>query len=507
MLATIFRPSPAASITSPSIFSVAVARTPLAPRTASRSSSRVGGRSCNTVTSKPSRRRRPASGISRVTRTFSGTAASLAFLLEELPEDGLEDAAVTQVLDLDRRIHARPDPELLRLAFVARCPDGQLGAGRDAGEACDVVRLVAGEAQRLRAIAFRVLQGQDAHPDQVRAVDALEALGDDRPYAEQERALRGPVARGARAVLLAGEHQQGHALLLVLEARLVDRGLLPVGEVDGVAALLLHELVTQADVAEGAAHHHLVVAAPRAVGVEVARVHALAYKVLPGRHLRGDRARRRDVVGGDRVPDLDEHAGPLYVPQGLRFGREVLEEGRLLDVGGVGVPLVEVAGGHVHLVPLLVAGVDVGVLALVDLRVQGALYLLGYLGLRGPDVLEVDGVASLVLSERVVDQVQVHGPCQGVGDDERRRGEVIGPHVGVDAPLEVAVAREDGGDHEVVLVDRLAYGLGQRSRVADARRAAVADNVEPELLQVVQQARGLQVLGDDLGARREARLD
>src|SRR5918997_4650627 len=507
MLAMIRSPSPAASMTSPSIFSVAVARTPLVPPTVSRSSSRVGGRSCRTVTSKPSSTRRPASGISRVTRTFSGTAASLAVLLEEFPEDGLEDTAVAQVLDLDRRVHPRLDPELLRLAFVARRPDGQLGAGRDASDARDVVRLVAGEAQGLCALAFRVLEGEDAHPDQVRAVGALEALGDDRPNAEQEGALRGPVARGAGPVLLARDHQQRHALLCVLEGGLVDRRLLPVGEVDRVAAFLLHELVPEANVAEGAPHHHLVVAAPGAVGVEVARVHALAYEVLPGRHLRGDRARRRDVVGGDRVPDLDEHAGPLYVPQGLRFGREALEEGRLLDVGGVGVPLVEVAGGHVHLVPLLVAGVDVGVLALVDLRVQGALYLLGYLGLRGPDVLEVDGVASLVLSERVVDQVQVHGPCQGVGDDERRRGEVIGPHVGVDAPLEVAVAREDGGDHEVVLVYRLAYGLGQRPGVADARGAAVANDVEPELLQVVQQARGLQVLGDDLGARREARLD
>src|ERR671916_1023852 len=137
MLATIFRPSPAASITSPSIFSVAVARTPFAPRTASRSSSREGGRSCRTVTSKSSRRRRPASGISRVTRTFSGTFASpsLAVLLEELPEDGLEDAAVTQVLDLDGRVHARLDLELLLLAVVARRLHGQLGAGRDAGEA------------------------------------------------------------------------------------------------------------------------------------------------------------------------------------------------------------------------------------------------------------------------------------------------------------------------------------------------------------------------------------
>src|SRR5215203_7285614 len=103
MLATILRPSPAAPMTSPSIFSVAVERTPLAPRTDSRSSSRVGGRSARTLTSKSSRRRRPASGISRVTRTLSGTTRLPSLvLLEELTQDGLQDAAVSQVLDLDR---------------------------------------------------------------------------------------------------------------------------------------------------------------------------------------------------------------------------------------------------------------------------------------------------------------------------------------------------------------------------------------------------------------------
>src|SRR5918995_503735 len=187
MLAMIRSPPPAASMTSPSIFSVAVARTPLAPPTASRSSSRVGGRSCRTVTSKPSRRRRPASGISRVTRTLSGTAASLAILPEELPEDGLQDAAVAQVLDLDRRVHAGPDLELFGLAVVARSPDGQLGAGRDLCETRDVEGLSAGQTQGVGALAFRILEGEDAHTDQVRAVNALEALGDDGLDAEQKR--------------------------------------------------------------------------------------------------------------------------------------------------------------------------------------------------------------------------------------------------------------------------------------------------------------------------------
>ncbi len=339
-------------------------------------------------------------------------------------------------------------------------------------------------------------------------MDALEALGDDGLYAEQEGALRRPVARGARAVLLAGEDEERHALLLVLQAGLVDRGLLAVREVDCVAALLAPgELVAQADVAEGAAHHDLVVAATAPVGVEVAGVYALLDQVLPGRHLRGDRAGRRDVVRRHRVPDLHQDARPFDVLEVLRVGTHVLEEGGLLDVGRVGVPLVEVALGDLHVVPLLVAGVDVGVLLSVDLRVQGVVDLPGHLLLRRPHVLEVDGVALAILAQRVLREVYVHRAGQGVGDDERRGGEVVGPHVRVDAALEVTVAREDGGDHEVVLVDRLGDLLGERAGVPDARRAPVADHVEVELLQRVEEPGGLEVLRDDLGPGREARLD
>ena len=114
------------------------------------------------------------------------------------------------------------------------------------------------------------LQGQHAHADQVGAVDALEALGDDGPDAEQGGALGGPVTAAPRPVLLAGQHDQGHALVGVAHGRLVDGRLGAVGEVQRDAALgARRQEVAQADVGEGAAHHHLVVAAAGAVGVEV----------------------------------------------------------------------------------------------------------------------------------------------------------------------------------------------------------------------------------------------
>ena len=74
--------------------------------------------------------------------------------------------------------------------------------------------------------------------------------------------------------------------------------------------------------------------------------------------------------------------------------------------------------------------------SLIDADLDGR----GDLGLRGPDVFEVDGLAGLVFAERVGLEVVADAAGERVGDDERRGHEVVGAHVDVDAALEVAIA-------------------------------------------------------------------
>src|SRR5690606_29285071 len=75
-------------------------------------------------------------------------------------------------------------------------------------ESDDADRLGAVEAQALPALASGELQGNDAHSDEVGAVDTLKALGDDRLDAEEAGSLCCPVTRRAGAVLLATEDDQ-----------------------------------------------------------------------------------------------------------------------------------------------------------------------------------------------------------------------------------------------------------------------------------------------------------
>ena len=120
------------------------------------------------------------------------------------------------------------------------------------------------------------------------------------------------------------------------------------------------------------------------------------------------------------------------------------------------------------------------VLALVllglDRGADGALDLL----VGRPDVAQVDGLAVLVVAERLVVQVGVDAAGERVGDHQHRRRQKVHAHQRVDAPLEVAVARQHRGDDQIALGHGLGDRLRQRARVADAGGAAVADEVEAE---------------------------
>ena len=93
---------------------------------------------------------------------------------------------------------------------------------------------------------------------------------------EQHGALGGPVARGAGAVFLAGDDDQRSVIGFVAHGGVIDAHLLAAGQIQRDAPFGAgQQQITQPDVGEGAAHHDLVVAATRAVLIEIGRLHTL----------------------------------------------------------------------------------------------------------------------------------------------------------------------------------------------------------------------------------------
>ena len=77
----------------------------------------------------------------------------------------------------------------------------------------------------------------------------------------------------------------------------------------------------------------------------------------------------------------------------------------------------------------------------------------------------------------------------------------------MDTALKIAVAGKDCRNDQSILFDGTAHRFGERPRIADAGRAAIADDVKTERLQVRQQPGLSQIPGDYLGTGRQTRLD
>ena len=338
-------------------------------------------------------------------------------------------------------------------------------------------------------------------------MDAFVAHGDGRLHALQEGALGRPIPARTRTVERTADDDGGRPLLQVARRRVEDRHLLAARNVAGEPALhARHHQVPEPDVRERAPHHHLVVPAAGSVRVEVPERHAVRPQVVRGRRGRRDPPGGRDVIGCHCVAEEGETTGSLDVRGGGGFLRHPGEEGRLPHVGRGLIPRETVAHGDLQRVPAFVSRVHLRVPGAEHLRLHRRADGVVDLVLAGPDVAQEDLLAPVVRPQRLAVQVDVHPARERVGDDEGRRGEVVRARIGADAALEVPVPGEDRAGDEIVLADRARDLRRERSGVPDARRAAVADDVEAELLEVRHEAGFVEVFRHDHRAGSETRL-
>ena len=130
-------------------------------------------------------------------------------LRHQLAEDIGQDAAVLVIINLDRRINAAGDRHGLHLAVGACNAERQILLRlRPRAEAEDVVDLGAVELGRVSIGSFLKLQRQHTHADEVRAMDAFEALG-TTALTPSKAVLWRPSRANCRCRILSGQDQSG----------------------------------------------------------------------------------------------------------------------------------------------------------------------------------------------------------------------------------------------------------------------------------------------------------
>lgn len=202
---------------------------------------------------------------------------------------GRQQAALFEIGQFTGGVDAQAHVKFFHAAFAIEGAHQQSFADAEVLQTDDLVTLAASEVQALDILAGLELQGQHTHAHQVGAVDALEGFGQHSFDAQKQRPLGGPIAAGAGAIFLAGQQQERHAFGLVLHGHIVQAALFAIRQVKGKTAFHARQhLVLDANVSQGTARQHLIVAAARAVGVELAGGHTQAQQVLAGGTGSGD---------------------------------------------------------------------------------------------------------------------------------------------------------------------------------------------------------------------------
>src|SRR5450759_3480826 len=117
----------------------------------------------------------------------------------------MQDAAVSIIFEFVERIDAAKQRNALQRAVAGHDLRGQLLPRLQiALQAADRYRLIALQPDRLPGRSVLEGQRQHAHTDEIGAMNALEALANHGPDAEQAGSLRSPVPRRAVAIFGAG---------------------------------------------------------------------------------------------------------------------------------------------------------------------------------------------------------------------------------------------------------------------------------------------------------------
>src|SRR5207248_4002353 len=157
----------------------------------------------------------------------------------------------------------------------------------------------------------------------------------------------------------------------------------------GEAAFESDHLVPQTNVCESSAHHDFVIAAARAVRVEICGFDGMLLQIFAGWAVLLNGAGRRDVVGGHAIAKYGQHTRILDVAYRAGLCGHLIEIRCAANVSRTLVPSVSVAFGDGKPAPVFVSGEDVVVTFAEHVGGNRAQRILD-LALRWPEIGEVN---------------------------------------------------------------------------------------------------------------------
>ena len=244
------------------------------------------------------------------------------------------------------------------------------------------------------------------------------------------------------------------------------------------------------------------IAAARAVRVEICGFDGMLLQIFAGWAVLLNGAGRRDVVGGHAVAKYGQHTRILDVAYRAGLCGHLIEIRCAANVSRTLVPSVSVAFGDGKPAPVFVSGEDVVVTFAEHVGGNRAQRILD-LALRWPEIGEVNRLTVSSGAQRLFPKININFPRQCKCHHQWRRHQIVCAHVRIDASFKISIAREHGGNHEVLAINLVGDFFRQRAGVSDASGAAVSDDVEFQFLEIGCEAGMLQIVANDFRPGRK----
>jgi hypothetical protein len=126
---------------------------------------------------------------------------------------------------------------------------------------------------------------------------------------------------------------------------------------------------------------------------------------------------------------------------------------------------------------------------------------------RRPDVAEENGLTIRSSADGFSVEIDVDGTSQGIGNNERRRSQIVGSGKRVNSSFEVSVTGKDGSSNQIALGDGFRNDGFEVTRVTDAGHATITGQSETEFIEILGDTSLGIVFSDDSRTGGQRGLD
>lgn len=161
------------------------------------------------------------------------------------------------------------------------------------------------ETELISTFSILELERDDSHTNKVGSVDSLVGLSNGNLDSLEVGSLGSPISGRSRSVLFSGEDDELLSSFLVLHGGVEDSESLLTIE-GSLGAFSGGELVDESDIGESTSGHDFVISSSSTVSVEILGLNTSLLEVSCSRRVLGDLTSRRDVIGGNRISNIEK---------------------------------------------------------------------------------------------------------------------------------------------------------------------------------------------------------